>query len=1716
MKQKYYSMAPDISAGGTTINDVGEQTYSRKRFNLWSFLLCLMAMVLPVGAWGQDEGTTSDHPWTGTIGYKEISKPGNYYLQNVTSGEKNEDRSRIRITVEGVTLHVAGYNYLRAQRNGAGAGNNNYAAIDIGNINNFTIKHWEGTENNNNKDFSVLDLKAHSAPAINNNRPAIQTNGNTNVTIEGPIAVYAKSSEVGDGGTQRGGSTLMSGATVTLQNGAYFEYDDPKLQLENQDRFSNPSNWEIIGFAFAGDEAYKQIKDKISQDTYTEMIINAGSLYDDLAKPSLNGTAYLYGTIGNGHFVVPAKPSFNLFVNNNVNTPYGEVATNTENVNYPFPIHTDNTADSRILTEVNVGAAVASSTYYGQLNGQTKGDFKLNVAQYPHAGTLNASTGNITLEGTKEYNKLHTVSEGFNLSASANHTLTLTGITIPANNKVYVSGDVRLGTGCSISDDVVKFRTNGNEVSVYYCQINYMNTELAKPDVEIEIENNDKNYPYAIDTYQKIIYMWLPVGNDGKDLTFKVKGSGTGYQIRDNITNLHNQQHYLAAPVIYIGDVSYNTLSAAFENVKDGEIIRFEGDYTAVDGGEAVPSDANITTGSSFTLNLNGHTLTIGGEQGLPLISGGNGKLILEGGSGVITGNYQIGGKGGFYTTLNTPGNAHVGNTRVTPKQISTDITKQNSDAMPSVITYQIGSETVYAAKNDDNTSTEYCVWLPTENNSYDVKDGDDEDAKIFARINNNMSGTPTITPLFDLDCDDITVGSTGVKYAGSYQVNGYGTQDIPAEIVTVGQNNYHEERTLTVHNGTYVVLKDIYSSMLYTNGKDQNDKDIKTKLVTTGTDDAYVMTSGVNSMGSISIGNGSKLVLNQITQEPAQANILRFFTLTGEGKDNSTLSMEGGTLLTYINDKEDVEKNTISNVKAIYKTGSVRAKFETNADSRFVDEQNKELYRITFGGDITYYAPYTYEYSENGVTKRVPLTSDKNGEIHIWLPEGTEGTAKFARSGEASITIPYGAVKNDDSSEAPVTVEVYEGTQLHGTYISLSEAFNKIKELANSTSTNQQFEIKLLIPHTESNTTCEVPANTTVTINLQGHDLTCEHVEFKTDETNFLLITNDVTDANSHSQIKGEIIISQNVYISRSVHMANVHVTDEEDNTVYRMLVTGINKDTEYTYNYNGAEISFTVGMPKRDVTDGEGVACLWPIGSPVPFEFFLWSGDKETPDVTLTVPGIELAATTHFDNYLTLVSLPEGSFVAKVNNKEYRTLSKAIEAANKKEGDITLLTDVQPQATYEITESYSIDLDSHNLSFTQGGFNVNNGKTLTIEGANSNLTGVINLKGDGTVKVEEEVLIGGVVMKHENNGNIKTVYRLIVENDDASQNVWVETPERNTDVQYGTSTKYEYTIPAGLANHSTKVTAYKVVEVNETTDWDAVNGCNVVVNKDVTWNITTGNGTIHRLTIHENGKVVTGSNTKITATDGIRYVRSFTEDQWTLIALPFTSTDITTVIGDKVVSLSPAANPGTSGHFWLHTIKNDGTTTDVTSSEMTANEVYVMKVPKGFSGEDKAITFISGPNQMLHRNRVLNPSPISGFVAYANGTLDDVDVEKAYYKLDDTGENFVRVDEPDKHLVSPFSGYLLADAKTTETITIFGLRSTPTANEDIEVPADKLQIRTQPGRIILTADEPIQVVICDVAGVVKFQGEIPAGDSAYEVGAGIHIVNNQKVIVW
>lgn len=1739
MKLYYKSYAPDISAGSTTIKDVGKKRSPRKLITLWSFLMALLMMV-PVGAKAQDKGDgTENNPWTGDIDYQFFNTPnGSVYLKDVKSGQ-------LHIRADGVTIYVAGSNALIADNSNSG-----HPALELGSSGStdarkLTIKYWDPE---GNQSLAALTLEAKGESGIitaTTAFPGVDLHDyQTDFVIDGPVMVKAAPANRGSIAAEYAEAFFTSvNSKIILSNGAYFTYSN------NYKSSTVPSvdNWMITNFASVGDAAATLLVSKQS------ITVNGGSLNVGL-KAIINSIGTFYqAKIGEQTFYAPQSgSSFELLVGDGLKDYYGEVATQTEGVVYPFPIRTDNTGDG-IQATVNVGAVNAGSTYYGQLSG-ANGTINLNVTQYPHGGELSASGGDITLQGSDKYKVLKTVSDGLTLKAEGENILTLRDLTINADNKVNIEGNVYLDeiNRCRIAPGVINFKKqDGTEVPVYFCRISTVDTELMGLDADqIEIEGNTDNYPCRVYATASCIYMWLPAGSS--EIKFKKKTDGTTtYSIRGSVAAQHNQTISLASPVIYIGNKTYDTLSDAFKAVQNGETIELRGNYTARDGDNAIAT--NIGEGQSFTLDLKDNTLDIGGqvaEDGrYPLISTENGTLIITAGQGKIIGNYRVAGrklateedlKGCVYTTMANPGNPYVGGTPVTPKVVGTRVTvsaqvlspsqEKPMTEMPSAIHYTIDDRTVYAAKavgsSNKADETKYCLWLPNDNNTYLVK-GQRE--KVFAQINNSTNkDNVALKPLFNLNSGSIKVTKDEILYANGYKYAG-STEDGNDDLGTVAANpvvvttyvskepSYNESYTLTVEDGTYVMVKDIYRNELWESidGEGKDDKEIATKLVASGT--ANVIMSGINSFGNIEIAENGSLTIDRLDETPAQANALRFFTITGAGKDKSTLTMNGGALLSYITDNSSVAMNTISNVKAVYKDGSVRAKFD-DKDTRFESEKGDKLYRLTFS-TLDGYTPYTVEYkdmnsTEEGATVRVPLTSDKNGEVHLWLPADYDGTSVSFFSANSSKTIAHPKIEENDENKAPIAVRVFRGEGSNagseiGTFRSLARAFAAIN--AEASSAAEQYTIELLMPHTESNAECVVPGKT-VTLKLNGYNLVCNKVNFDTDthkeDGAFLMITNDV-EIDKHSSIEGEISIRPNVYISRTVHMTNVHVTNKDHKTVYRTLVTGLEHGKTYRYFYNGLQRDFKV---ENQVTDGDktlDVACLWPYASQIPQELLVYplKGDEIDKNGALTVPGGELAITSHFDNYLALVKVEN---VAKVGNTYYRKFSDAIKAANDGGGNIQLLTNIQSQAMFKITNKYAIDLGKYNLSFTQGGFDVNN--KLTISGEKgSTLTGVITLKGD--VAVDESVLIGGVVLQQSTDA-IKTVYRLLVHNDGTTtQCVWTETPERDTDKTIDSN---EYTVPAGLANHQTKVKAYPVVTLNtaDATWNDDYADCNIVLTSNAVWNVSNGNKNIHRLTIHEGAKVVTGDGTKITATDGIRYMRTFKGNVWSMIALPYTATDVTTVIDDKVVSLSPASNPGTSGHFWLQSIQTDGSTTDVTDSEMTANKVYVMKVPASLA--TKAITFVSGPNQMLRRDKVLNPNPVSGFVAYANGTLNDVTPGKSFYQLNDAGDTFERVDDLTTP-IAPFSGYLLADAATTVKVANFSLRSSvATDNEEITVPEEGLLVRAEKGRILLTAEQSMQVVICDMVGVVKFSGEIPAGNSSFEVGAGIHVVNNQKVIVW
>lgn len=118
-------------------------------------------------------------------------------------------------------------------------------------------------------------------------------------------------------------------------------------------------------------------------------------------------------------------------------------------------------------------------------------------------------------------------------------------------------------------------------------------------------------------------------------------------------------------------------------------------------------------------------------------------------------------------------------------------------------------------------------------------------------------------------------------------------------------------------------------------------------------------------------------------------------------------------------------------------------------------------------------------------------------------------------------------------------------------------------------------------------------------------------------------MITNDVA-TDKHSSIEGEISITPNVYISWTVHMTNIHVTNQDHKTVYRTLVTGLEHGKTYRYFYNGLQRDFKV---ENQVTDGDkilDVACLWPYASQIPQELLVYplNGNEIDKNGALTVP--------------------------------------------------------------------------------------------------------------------------------------------------------------------------------------------------------------------------------------------------------------------------------------------------------------------------------------------------------------------------------------------------------------------------------------------------------------------------------------------------------------
>ena len=152
---------------------------------------------------------------------------------------------------------------------------------------------------------------------------------------------------------------------------------------------------------------------------------------------------------------------------------------------------------------------------------------------------------------------------------------------------------------------------------------------------------------------------------------------------------------------------------------------------------------------------------------------------------------------------------------------------------------------------------------------------------KVFAQINNSTNkDNVALKPLFNLNSGNIKVTkdeilyANGYKYAGSTEAGneGLGTKkDLPVVVTTYVSDKpgYINGYTLTVEDGTYVMVKDIYrNELLETNGEGANGK-VTTKLVAKG--NANVIMSGINSLGDIEIAENSNLTIDRLDNRSEQ-----------------------------------------------------------------------------------------------------------------------------------------------------------------------------------------------------------------------------------------------------------------------------------------------------------------------------------------------------------------------------------------------------------------------------------------------------------------------------------------------------------------------------------------------------------------------------------------------------------------------------------------------------------------------------------------------------------------------------------------------------------------------------------------------------------------------------------------------------------------------------
>lgn len=627
------------------------------------------------------------------------------------------------------------------------------------------------------------------------------------------------------------------------------------------------------------------------------------------------------------------------------------------------------------------------------------------------------------------------------------------------------------------------------------------------------------------------------------------------------------------------------------------------------------------------------------------------------------------------------------------------------------------------------------------------------------------------------------------------------------------------------------------------------------------------------------------------------------------------------------------------------------------------------------------------------------------------------------------------------------------------------------------------------------------LPAATTGTavFDLGGNALTATGLSMKGNNGQLLL---------KSGSLGGLVAVDGKVYADGSVVMNNAQVS-MNGKTVWRTFLTLPDGTASFSYRLGEGT---PVTSANISVADGHPVACLWLPSSNVAGTLTVTADNTEyalNNVIIASTHGNELDATSGNDP------------VAEVNGKTYASIASALSAASDG-GIVVLKKGLNMASVQDITKNLTFNLGGYNLTSGNGGFNVVF-PTHTLTLTNGMVLGTVRLKGEGTVYAGSDVKIAGIVL----DKNDREVYRTLVKMGPSAPTAtgcrWIEraTMEYDLPVTQGGDT-YEVTVPVSLADHNTVLTAYKRVELTGNVNWKAeYANTNLLLasGSELVLDGATGTSALHRLTLSDGASIKSSSTAgQVVAEEGIRYVRVFANsDQWESVALPFTTTRITTVQTDpatattSTIQLTPATGTGTAGNFWLKTVDANGRLEGVTSLEMTANVVYLMAVPSQLAG--KEITFVSGPNQLLRRNKVAAVKPAGGFAAYANGTFDRVEVKEACYLLNADGDAF-ELKQPvgGSITIDPFRGYLLADANTTA---ILPTLRVGVATDVLPVVQGKMRISALPGRILVDTPQPEEVLVYTFMGSLVRRLQVPAGQTEIPLARGFYIVNRMKIWV-